>query len=160
MLVLGLDRGGLDGLFAFDGVGRERGVEQHVGEDIQAQPQIGLHHFHRYAEAVVPAVAADAAADGLDLLRELRRRPALGALEEHACEQLGQAIVSRVFHEQTAAENGVEVHQRQPRVFAHEQPQAVGQLKLLDFPGAVQLNALLRLFARVCPAGRGWRRCN
>src|SRR5688572_14135405 len=42
--------------FAFESRGRERGVKQHVREQVQAGREIRAEHFEVHAKAVVPAV--------------------------------------------------------------------------------------------------------
>ena len=52
----------------------------HVGKQFDAEFQIGLGDIEGNAEAVVPGLTGDGAADGFDLIREFRKAPSTRAV--------------------------------------------------------------------------------
>ena len=95
-------------------------------------PQIGLGDLERNVEAVIARIAPDAAADGLDRVGNLLGGAGFGALHQHLGHQAGQAARRPRLGEQTAAENSDHRDKRQPRIFAHQQTQAIREFELLD----------------------------
>ena len=73
MILLRADAGQLNLALTFQRRGREGRVEQHVGQQVQSRGEIAAQDFGIHAEAVVPAIAVDAAADGLDFLGNVLR---------------------------------------------------------------------------------------
>src|SRR5437867_7956049 len=71
LLFLLPDRGELNFLFARDRFFWERGIEQDVRKQIQAQFHIWLHDVDRHAEAVVTGVTRNRTADCFDLVCRL-----------------------------------------------------------------------------------------
>ena len=71
MVSVGADAGQLDFAFALEGRGREGRVEQDIGDQVQADGEITGQDFGVEAEAVVAAVAVEAAADRFDVQGDL-----------------------------------------------------------------------------------------
>ncbi len=67
VILLRADAGQLHLALALQRRGGEGRVQEHVGQQVQARGEIRAEDFGVDAEAVVAAVAVDAAADGLDL---------------------------------------------------------------------------------------------
>ena len=95
VVLLVADGGQLDLAFALERRGGEGGVQQHVGQQVQPGLEIAAQDFGVDAEAVVAAVAVDAAADGLDFAGDLFGGAARGAFEQQLAGQLGDAVVVR-----------------------------------------------------------------
>ena len=108
--------------FSSTSASRSRPVAKSLAEDF------GVH-----AEAVVAAIAVDAAADGLDLAGDVLGGTPRGALEQHLAGQLGEAVVVGRFGQHAAFEHGAEFDEGQSVVFFDQQAQAVGQLELLHW---------------------------
>ena len=120
-----LDRGDLDFLFSRDRFLRERGVEQHVGQQAHAQFHIGLHHIDRHAEGIVAGVTRNGTAHGFELVRNLLGSPRFRSLQQHFGHQTRDAVVLWIFSEQATAKHCAHPNERQPMIFAHEQSQSV-----------------------------------
>ena len=71
IILLRVDAGDLHFAFAFQFAGRENRVQQDIGDQIEAGCEIAAQHFRVDAEAVVAAVAVNAAADGFNFRRDL-----------------------------------------------------------------------------------------
>ena len=131
VVLLRADAGQLDLALALQRRGGEGRVQQHVGQQVQARGEIAAQDFGVDAEAVVAAVAVNAAADGLDFPGDVLGGTPRGALEQQLAGQLGDAVVVRGFGQHAALEDGAEFDERQAVVLLHQQAQAVGELELL-----------------------------
>ena len=132
LLVLGRDRGNLVFLFAGDFLFGESCVDQHVGQNVHAEPQVRFHHLDRNTEAVVSGIGADLPAHGFDLVVELLAVSTCRAFDQGAGGEGGHAIGPGGFGEKAAAEDGDEVDQREFAVLADQHAQSVGQGEALD----------------------------
>ena len=142
------DGGQLNLAFAFEGRGRKRGMQQNVGDQVQARGEIAAQDLGIDAEAVVAPVAIETAAYGLDFLRDLLRGTLRCAFEQQVAGELGQAAFFRRLRQHATLEDGAHFDERQAMVFLEEQAQAVGQLKLLN-------RVIARGFAGADGLGRG-----
>ena len=125
LLFLLPDRGELNFLFARDRFFWERGIEQDVRKQIQAQFHIGLHDVDRHAEAVVTGVTRNRTADCFDLVGDLLGSARLRSLQQHLRHQTRDAICLRCLGEKTAAKNCAHSDEWQPGIFAHQHSQSV-----------------------------------
>ena len=132
LFVLRFDRGNLVFLLAGDFLLGESRMDQHVGQNVHAEPQVGFHHLDRNTEAVVPGVGADLSAHRFDLIVELLAVTAGRAFDQSAGGQGGDAIGPGRFGEKTAAEDGDEVDQREFAVLADQHAQSVWQGEVFD----------------------------
>ena len=134
LFVLRLDGGGLVFFFALDFLVRKLRMGQDVRQNLHPEPQIGLHHFDGDTETVVAGVGADLSAHGLDLVIELFGCALLGALDQRAGGESGDAVGCGALGQKTAAENSDKVDQGKFVVRADENAQSVGQGEFFDFP--------------------------
>ena len=111
--------------------GKGRG-QQHLRQQFQSGGEIAAHDLRIDTEAIVSAVAVDAAADGLDFRGNFLRRAVFGSLQEHVTRQLSQAIVLRAFDQHATFEDGPEFDKGQAVIFLDQQPQPIGEFELLD----------------------------
>ena len=132
LFVLRFDRSNLVFLFARDFFFRKRGVRQHVGQNVHAQTEVGLHYLDGNAEAVVAGVGADLSADGLDFVVELLGAAAFRAFDQSACGQRGDPVGRRILGQQSSAKYSDEIDQRQFVVRADQHAQSVGQGEFFD----------------------------
>ena len=77
--------------------GIESGIGQDVGQHVQRQRNIGLHHFGVISGVLRAGGGIEVAADRLDLLGDLPRGPARRALERHVLEQMRDAVLVRLL---------------------------------------------------------------
>ena len=124
--------GNLHLALAFERVGGKNRVQQNVGEQIEAGRKIAAHGFQVDAEAVIAAVAVNAAADRLDFCRNVPGAATRRAFEQHPAGQLGDAVVVPGFGEHAAFEHGAKFDKGEAMIFLHEQAQAVRQFKFPD----------------------------
>ena len=117
---------------AFERVGGEHRVQQHVGQQIETGGKIAAQGFQVDAETVVAAVAVNAAADGFDFRGDVPGAAVRGALEQHPAGQLGDAVVLAGFGQHAALEHGAEFDEGQAMVLLHQQAESVGQFKFPD----------------------------
>ncbi len=135
LLVLLFQAGHLNLFFARHRLFRHGRVQQYVRKQINAQFQIGLRDMDRKAATVIARVTANRTPDSFDLIRDLLRCPRFRSFEQRFGHQSRDAVGLRRFSEQSASEHGAYRDQRQARVFAHENSQAVGKFELLDLAG-------------------------
>ena len=74
-------------------LGLEGGVGQDVADDVGGERGVLLQHLHVIGGLLARGVGVDVAADRLDLLGDLRRGAALGALERHVLEEVRDAVL-------------------------------------------------------------------
>ena len=126
LIPLGFDDGLLDFLFAVEFTFGERGMEQHIREDLEAGGKVVAQDFEAEPQRMVAAVVVDAAADGFDGGSDGLGVALAGSLEEHPGGQLAEAIVLEVFGEDTALEQGAELDEREAMVGFDEELEPVG----------------------------------
>ena len=75
----------------------KRGVGQDVADDVGGERRVFLQHLHVIGGLFARRVGVDVAADRLDLLGDLHRRPTFGALERHVFEEMRDAVLRLQF---------------------------------------------------------------
>ena len=136
LVLLRLDLGQLHGAFALEHVLGEGRVLQDVGQHVQGEIEILIHHVRRNAEAVVARHVADVAADRFNGVGDLVGGAGLRSLQQHPRGELGDAVVGVGLGDDAAFHQRAEIDERQLVIFAHEQTQAVRQFELLNLdPG-------------------------
>ena len=71
----------------------EGGLGENVGEDIERETDVFAEHAREVARRLVAGRRIEIAADGLDLLGDLARVAALGALERHVLQKMRDAVL-------------------------------------------------------------------
>ena len=82
---------------------------------------------------MVAAVTVDVAADGFNFRGNFFRASVCRAFEQHLGEQLRDAVVVGGFGQHAALERRAKFHKGQAMILFHEQAQAIGQFKFLDW---------------------------
>ena len=131
VVLLRADAGQLDLALALQCRGGEGRMQQNVGHQVQSRGEISAKDLGVDAEAVVAAVAVNAATDGLDFPGDLLGGTPRRAFQQHLAGELGDAVVGQGLGEHPALEHRAELDERQPVVLFHQQAQAVGERELL-----------------------------
>ena len=84
-----------DAALALQLLGVEGGVGQDVADDVGGQRRVLLQHLDVVGGLLARGVGVEVAADGFDLLGDLRGGAAFGALEGHVFEEVGDAVFLR-----------------------------------------------------------------
>ena len=84
-------------LFALQFVRHEGRIGEDVGEHVERQRHVGLHHPGIIGRGLGRGAGVEIAADRLDFLDDLARRAPRGALERHVFEQMRDAVLVRLF---------------------------------------------------------------
>ena len=84
-----------DRALAVDLVLGEARVQEDVGEQVERERQVLAQHLRVVAGVLLAGEGVEHAADGVDLLGDLRRRPPLGPLEEEVLEEVRDARSAR-----------------------------------------------------------------
>jgi hypothetical protein len=84
-------------LLALELVGHEGGIGEDVGEHVERQRHIRLHHPRVIGGGFSRCAGIEIAADRLDLLDDLARVALRGALEGHVFEQMRDAVFVRLL---------------------------------------------------------------
>ena len=107
------------------------GVEQHVGQDIQADVQVLVQTAGVKTGVLLGGIGVHLAADGVHIPGQLGGGAPLGALEEHVLDKVGRAVLPLALvagaHPHKKAQSGG----AGPGDLLREQPRAVGQSDLL-----------------------------
>ena len=80
-----------DFLLALDVFGAERRIADDVGEDVDGERQMLVEHLDVVARVFLRGERVELAADRIDRLRDVFRRPARRALEEHVLDEVRDA---------------------------------------------------------------------
>ncbi len=162
LVLLRLDARQLHLPLAFQRRRRKNRVQQHVRHQLKPHAKIAAQHLRAHAKTVVPAETVQAPAHRFNRPRDFFRRTRLRPLEQHLAIQLRHAVGLGGLRQHAAFEHRAELHERQPMVLLHQQPQAVGQFKFLDrlLPALQSGGCLLRRGAfrqqRVQSCGCPW----
>ena len=110
-----------------DVVGREGGVEDEVGEQVEGGGDVFVEDLDVEADGFFAGEGVEVAADGVDFAGELLGGAGGGALEDHVLEEVGDAVdgerlVARAGVDPDAHGDGAEV-----RHLLGEDEEAVGQ---------------------------------
>ena len=84
-------------LFALEFVRHEGRVGQDVGQHVERERHVGLHHPGVIGRGLGRGAGVEVAADRLDFLDDLARRAPRGALERHVFEQMRDAVLVRLL---------------------------------------------------------------
>ena len=84
-----------DLLLALDIVGCERRVPYDVGEDVDGEREVFVEDFDVVARVFLGGEGVELAADRVDRLRDVFRRPRCRALEEHVLDEMRDAAALR-----------------------------------------------------------------
>ena len=119
-------------LFALQLVRHEGRIGEDVGEHVERQRHVGLHHPRIIGGGLGRGAGVEIAADRLDFLDDLARRAPRGALERHVFEQMRDAVLVRLFV--AAADAGPHPERRgfQMRHGVGDDGQAGGKLGDID----------------------------
>ena len=86
-----------DALLALELVRHEGRIGEDVGQHVERQRHVGLHHPRIIGGGLGRGAGVEIAADRLDLLDDLARGAPRGALERHVFEQMRDAVLVRLF---------------------------------------------------------------
>src|SRR6266481_3946341 len=84
-------------LFPLQLVRHEGGIGENVGEHVERERHIGLHHPRIIGGGLGRGAGVEIAADRLDLLDDFARGAVGGALERHVFEQMRDTVLVRLF---------------------------------------------------------------
>ena len=97
-------------LLALQFVRHEGRIGEDVGEHVERQRHVGLHHPRIIGRGLGRGAGVEIAADRLDLLDDLARGAPRGALEGHVFQQMRDAVLVRLFV--AAADAGPDAERR------------------------------------------------
>src|SRR3984893_8301557 len=86
-----------DVLFALQLVRHKGRIGENVGQHVERQRHVGLHHPRIIGRGLGGGAGVEIAADRLDLLDNFARRAPRGTLERHVFEQMRDAMLVRLF---------------------------------------------------------------
>ncbi len=75
----------------------ESGVAEYVADDVGSQSGVFLEDLDVIGGLLTGRIGIDMAADRLDLLGDLRGRPAFGALEGHMFQEMRDTVLDRLL---------------------------------------------------------------
>ena len=99
-----------DVLFALELVRHEGRIGENVGQHVERQRHIGLHHPRIIGGGFGRGAGVEIAADRLDFLDDFARRAPRGALERHMFQQMRDAVLVGLFV--AAADAGPDAERR------------------------------------------------
>ncbi len=100
---------------------------------LDSEFQIRLRDMQRNAETVVARFTANEATHRFDFIRDLFRCAIFCAFQQRLRHQTRDPVGLRSLRKQSAAENCHHRDERQTRIFAHQNPQSILELELLNF---------------------------
>ena len=117
-----------DLLLLGDVLGREQGMQHHVGEHVEGQRQILIEHARTKAGGFLGREGVEHAADRVYFARDLLGRAPLGALEHHVLDEVRDSVQRRRFLARARAHPDAHRHRARMRHRLGHQHQAVRQL--------------------------------
>jgi len=130
-----------DALLLRDFARRERRPHQHVAEQIDRRRQVLVEDFDVVARIFLRGEGVELAADRVDRLRDLLRRPRRRALEEHVFDEVRDAAFLVRLVPRAARQPQSDRHRSDVRHRLGDQPQARRQ-RLGSHHGALVLPAI------------------
>ncbi len=110
-----------------DVVGRERRPEEHVGQEVQPEPEVLAEDGEGQLAPVAAALGVEAPADELDRPVDLERAAGRGAQEERERGEVGQAGLVGGVEDGSGADRHPDGHDRERVTLGHEDDQPVGK---------------------------------
>ena len=114
-------------LFALDVFRAERRVHHDVGEDVDGEREVFVEDFDVVARVFLGGEGVELAADRVDRLRDVFRRPRRRALEEHVLDEVRDAAALRRLVPRSAGEPDADADRTHLRHPLRQETNAVAQ---------------------------------
>ena len=121
LVLLRANAGQLHFALPAQGIGRKGGIQNYIGQQLDAQGRILAHYLSRDTKGIIAAIGIDAATHIFDLFSNLLACALGRAFDQQLGHQLRDAAIIHFLGQHPALKHTAQLHKRQAMIFLEQQ---------------------------------------